>query len=471
MNKQEALFFEALSKDRSEIADVLERRAVRGYKDSVVEKYSDQAHFIYELLQNADDACATNARFILEENRLIFAHNGTRHFFVSNPANEDIDSERKTLGDINAITSIANSNKTGASIGKFGVGFKAVFQYTSTPHIYDPSFKFDQKGRAVAAFDEDNQLILFLPVKNVDGYTVVNDELLKNEETKKYIESIGVKQPSLKDQIYNIILPQYKDGIEIDTDPHFMIFFNFYCKCSNEEIEEFIDLIKDCEFLTYYEDGVAYRGKASEMYMPTQNLLRYFASKPTTRFIDLQGYKEMVGKEREKYLTSFLIELGVKTSPRTYMENDDGYYHRTSEKFVDGLLEIIAAVEETKNEDLSAFLWEQMCVLADESMLGYYVLNKTVRSRPDGRYNFRTEYVASATKEALIEKLWLVNNEGVFVSAEELTKRDLSSIYDLDLDGAASLLSLLDISDVVEVEDEDEDDSNLTDEQREKIAF
>ena len=118
-----------------------------------------------------------------------------------------------------------------------------------TDIITEKPIFLDQKGRAVAAFDEDNQLILFLPVKNVDGYTVVNDELLKNDETKKYIESIGVKQPSLKDQIYNIILPQYKDGIEIDTDPHFMIFFNFYCKCSNEEIEEFIDLIKDCEFL------------------------------------------------------------------------------------------------------------------------------------------------------------------------------------------------------------------------------
>ena len=142
MNKQEEMYFAALSKDRSEIADVLERRAVRGYKDSVVEKYSDQAHFIYELLQNADDACATRARFILEEKRLIFAHNGTRHFSVSNPANEDYDSEHKTLGDINAITSIANSNKTQASIGKFGVGFKAVFQYTETPFIYDPDFKF-----------------------------------------------------------------------------------------------------------------------------------------------------------------------------------------------------------------------------------------------------------------------------------------------------------------------------------------
>lgn len=79
MNKQEETYFAALSKDRSEIADVLERRAVRGYKDSVVEKYSDQAHFIYELLQNADDACATRARFILEENRLIFAHNEISH--------------------------------------------------------------------------------------------------------------------------------------------------------------------------------------------------------------------------------------------------------------------------------------------------------------------------------------------------------------------------------------------------------
>ena len=142
MNKQEEQYFNALSKDRAVIADVLEKPAARGYKDSVVEKYSDQAHFIYELLQNVDDACAENARFFLEENRLIFAHDGTRHFSVSNPDNEDVDSKNKTLGDINAITSIANSNKTGASIGKFGVGFKAVFQYTSTPHIYDPNFKF-----------------------------------------------------------------------------------------------------------------------------------------------------------------------------------------------------------------------------------------------------------------------------------------------------------------------------------------
>ena len=146
----------------------------------------------------------------------------------------------------------------------------------------DKPIFLDQNGKAAAAFDDEEQLILFLPVKGVEGYKVVNEELLKNKDTLEFIKSIGVKQPSLKDQIYNIILPQYTNEADIDTNPHFMIFFNYYCKCSNEEIEEFIDLIKAYDFLTFYEDGVAYRGRASEMYMPTDELVRYFESKPST---------------------------------------------------------------------------------------------------------------------------------------------------------------------------------------------
>ena len=65
--KIDANTYKAKAYGAMRITDVLERRAVRGYKDSVVEKYSDQVHFIYELLQNVADACATRARFILEE--------------------------------------------------------------------------------------------------------------------------------------------------------------------------------------------------------------------------------------------------------------------------------------------------------------------------------------------------------------------------------------------------------------------
>lgn len=143
MNKRETEYFELLRQDREESASMLEKPSMRGIKDSVVEKYSDQAHFIYELLQNADDAGASSVEFKLQKRRLLFSHNGTRHFSISNPRKENLDAVNGTLGDINAITAIANSSKGKEStIGKFGVGFKAVFQYTMTPQIYDEKFRF-----------------------------------------------------------------------------------------------------------------------------------------------------------------------------------------------------------------------------------------------------------------------------------------------------------------------------------------
>jgi hypothetical protein len=135
-------FFERLSKDRQQNANVLEKRSMRGVKQRVIDKYSDNTHFIDELIQNADDVKATQARFVLTESSLVFAHNGTIHFSITDPETEEIDTKNNRLGHINAITSIGNSNKYEAQIGKFGVGFKAIFQYTQTPEIYDFPFFF-----------------------------------------------------------------------------------------------------------------------------------------------------------------------------------------------------------------------------------------------------------------------------------------------------------------------------------------
>lgn len=91
--------------------------------------YPDEAHFIYELLQNAEDAGATEVAFELEPNGCAFVHNGSRHF----------DEE-----DIKAITGIFSSSKKNnlEKIGKFGVGFKSVFVYTETPVVYSRNFSF-----------------------------------------------------------------------------------------------------------------------------------------------------------------------------------------------------------------------------------------------------------------------------------------------------------------------------------------
>ncbi|MBQ9478537.1 MAG: hypothetical protein IJU71_03200, partial [Selenomonadaceae bacterium] len=83
------VYFEALRIDRMHKANMMSTASMRGIWSSITEKYSDQAHFIYELLQNADDVGATRARFILKPDELIFAHNGTRHFMISDPYCED----------------------------------------------------------------------------------------------------------------------------------------------------------------------------------------------------------------------------------------------------------------------------------------------------------------------------------------------------------------------------------------------
>ena len=126
--------FEILHNSRVEDYKVFSKRDYGGMFRSVVDKYPDSAHFIYELLQNADDANAKEVYIILKKDCLIFKHNGTKHFDVT-----PLDSDE--VGDINSITGIGNSTKTDTQnkIGKFGVGFKSVFKYTDTPEIYGSS--------------------------------------------------------------------------------------------------------------------------------------------------------------------------------------------------------------------------------------------------------------------------------------------------------------------------------------------
>lgn len=112
--------------------------------------YPDNAHFIYELLQNAEDAQATEVRFVLHEDRVEFEHNGDRLF---------------SLEDVEAITGLGISTKKDdpTNIGKFGVGFKAVFAYTSTPEIRSGSFHF--RIRDLVVPDTDGLTTLTLDEK------------------------------------------------------------------------------------------------------------------------------------------------------------------------------------------------------------------------------------------------------------------------------------------------------------------
>ena len=90
--------------------------------------YSDRTHFIFELIQNAEDAGASELTFTLFADRLEVRHDG-RPF---------------TEADVRGVSGVAQSTKSGdlTSIGRFGIGFKSVYAYTRNPQILSGGERF-----------------------------------------------------------------------------------------------------------------------------------------------------------------------------------------------------------------------------------------------------------------------------------------------------------------------------------------
>ena len=77
----EASSFDLLREKRLRyIESARENEFEEGLKGLLSELYPDNAHFIYELLQNAEDAGASEVCFDLKADGCSFEHDGTRHF-------------------------------------------------------------------------------------------------------------------------------------------------------------------------------------------------------------------------------------------------------------------------------------------------------------------------------------------------------------------------------------------------------
>lgn len=121
----------------------------------IINQYSDRTHFIYEILQNAEDAGATRIQFHLEKEKLVIEHDGR-------PFNEK---------DIEGVCGIANGTKEdGTRIGHFGIGFKSVYCYTEHPYIYSGEYHFviqnqlfpkEVPGSQEIAYDETCMILPF----------------------------------------------------------------------------------------------------------------------------------------------------------------------------------------------------------------------------------------------------------------------------------------------------------------------
>lgn len=128
----------------------------------LADRYDDRTHFIFELLQNAEDALARrpnwvgqrSVRFHLQHDKLSVSHFGK-------PFDE---------ADVRGICGIAESTKELTAIGRFGIGFKSVYAFTERPEVHSGTEDFAIESFvwpvAASPIDRDrNETIIVIPLK------------------------------------------------------------------------------------------------------------------------------------------------------------------------------------------------------------------------------------------------------------------------------------------------------------------
>ena len=231
MNSQEEKWFKRLNEKKISHAKVFMEAEYRRWWSSVIDKYPDSAHFIYELLQNADDAKATSAAIHLTKTGILFKHNGTIRFTVSNPDTYEEDITNGKLGHLNSITSIGMSTKAEGStdnkIGKFGVGFKAVFQFTKTPEIYDDNVCFRLRDYIIPELIEHDhpwrkkgETLFYLPFDSDElpaqkAYSIIESKLRSLNCPILFLNHLrGVSWSSENDNVEGVYIKEVEEYVE-----------------------------------------------------------------------------------------------------------------------------------------------------------------------------------------------------------------------------------------------------------------
>lgn len=160
------------------------------YEALLAGHYSDSNHFVYELLQNAEDAFdkstgVSASKVVIEyyPDKLVFYHNGK-------PFDE---------ADVRGVSSMLMGTKDrddAQTIGRFGMGFKSVFKYTYQPEIYSDD----------EAFKITNYL---LPVEITDGWDY---ETEKKSIICKLGEGRSFVPFSKEEHLTKIVIPFQKYG-------------------------------------------------------------------------------------------------------------------------------------------------------------------------------------------------------------------------------------------------------------------
>jgi hypothetical protein len=155
-----------ISNDRQQQKELMKKNGDNSHEMLSEGNYTDPQHFVYELLQNAEDESANKVCFELQTDKMIFTHD-SKHLFE--------------LGDIIAISNFGDQDspkrKRENAIGRYGIGFKSVLAITEEPRIQSGIFDVSIKDRFVPVINDEtfksNETKIILPLKDNDLYQIL----------------------------------------------------------------------------------------------------------------------------------------------------------------------------------------------------------------------------------------------------------------------------------------------------------
>ncbi|MCC7434583.1 MAG: hypothetical protein IT363_07845, partial [Methanoregulaceae archaeon] len=134
-------------------------------RDVLVNRYDSSSHFIFEILQNAEDALKRRTGW--KGSRAVRFELGTKELRIIHCGNPF------TLRDVKGVCGVGETTKDLTDIGRFGIGFKSVYSVTNRPAIHSGSedFAIESFVFPVAAPPIDrvsDETVFVLPLRDDD---------------------------------------------------------------------------------------------------------------------------------------------------------------------------------------------------------------------------------------------------------------------------------------------------------------
>ena len=378
--------------------------------------YSDQTHFIYELLQNAEDAEATEVKFRLYRDRLELEHDGCQF------------DEADVRGICKLIFGTKNEDLT--KIGKFGVGFMSVYAHTRSPQIHsgDAHFTIDNYEQPREIPLQSSALgTLFIFPFNLEG----KDPGESFDEISKRLQDLGASTLLFLKHIKSI-------GYEIDkeatgtylrqTDPiqgtDFVSDITVIGQRNLQDVEE--------ERWLVFERDVTHLAQMPEGSLTVEIAFRYSDDSQDVPKFECLSQSNLVvyfPTEKETHL-GFLMQGPYKTTPaRDNIPQSDNFNIALSEQSGDLVVEALRWLRDRN--------WLTVDVL-NGMPLAY---NKYHESYYSGRYEYEHNQYKGTLFEPIYNKvLAAIRNEALIPAYDE----GYVSGKEAKLAGSEALRNLLD---------------------------